>query len=53
MTIRKVKNIMALIGYVATLICISATPQMVKWYMGMYVIYLVAIWLGHNDEEHE
>ena len=54
MTIRKIKNILALIGYVATILCISATPQLVKWYMSMYVIYLVAIWLGHNDEEdHE
>lgn len=54
MTIRKIKNILALIGYVATVQCISATPQLVKWYMSMYVIYLVAIWLGNNDEEdHE
>lgn len=53
MTIRKVKNILALIGYVTTILCISATPHLVKWYMSMYVIYLVAIWLGspHEDEE--
>ena len=53
MEIRKLKNVMALIGYVATLICISATPYMVRWYMSMYVIYLVAIWLGHSEEEHK
>lgn len=52
MDIRKIKNVLALIGYVTTILCISATPQMVKWYLSMYVIYLVAIWLGHNDEDH-
>lgn len=49
---RKLKNILALIGYITTIICISTTPQMVRWYMSMYVIYLVAIWLGHT-EDHE
>ena len=40
---RKLKNSLALIGYLMTIICISTTPQMVRWYMNMYVIYLVAI----------
>lgn len=53
MDIRKIKNVLALIGYVTTIICISATPQMARWYLSMYVIYLVAIWLGHNEEEHK
>lgn len=53
MDIQKIKNILALIGYVTTLICISTTPHMVKWYLSMYVIYLVAIWLGHQDEEQK
>lgn len=53
MSTRKIKNVLALIGYVATLMCISATPQMVRWYMSMYVIYLVAIWLGHETKDHE
>lgn len=53
MSTRKLKNVLALIGYVITVLCISATPQMVRWYMSMYVIYLVAIWLGHNEKEHE
>lgn len=53
MEIRKLKNVMALIGYVATIICISATPQMVRWYMSMYVIYLVAIWLGHTEDHDQ
>lgn len=52
MDIRKIKNILALIGYVTTLTCISSTPHMVRWYMSMYVIYLVAIWLGHESEDH-
>lgn len=50
---KKLKNILALIGYGATLMCISATPQMVRWYMSMYVIYLVAIWLGYETKDHE
>lgn len=51
MDIRKIKNVLALIGYVTTILCISTTPQMCRWYLAMYVIYLVAIWLGH--EEHK
>lgn len=51
MTTRNLKNIYAVIGFVATLLCISSTPQMVRWYVIMYVIYLVAIWLGHEDHE--
>lgn len=53
MDIRKIKNILALIGYIATITCISTTPQMVKWYMSMYVIYLVAIWLGSPHDEEQ
>lgn len=52
MDIRKIKNVLALVGYVTTVICISTTPQMVKWYLSMYVIYLVAIWLGHEEEHN-
>ena len=53
MDIRKIKNVLALIGYVTTLICISAVPHLVKWFISMYVIYLVAIWLGHENEEQK
>ena len=53
MEIRKLKNVMALIGYITTIICMSATPQMVRWYMSMYVIYLVAIWLGHTEDHDQ
>lgn len=49
---RKLKNILALIGYIMTILCISTTPYMVRWYMSMYVIYLVAIWLGHNEDHN-
>ena len=48
----KLKNILVLIGYVMTIIRISTTPHMVRWYMSMYIIYLVAIWLG-STEDHE
>ena len=47
---RKLKNSLVLIGYLMTIICISTTPQMVRWYMSMYVIYLVAIWLGYTED---
>lgn len=53
MDTRKLKNILALIGYIMTIVCISATPQMVRWYMSMYVIYLVAIWLGHTEDHDQ
>ena len=52
MQIRKVKNICALLAYVATIIGVSTTPYMIRWYLALFVIYLVALWLGHEDD-HE
>lgn len=49
---KDIKNALAALGYIVTIICISATPQMVKWYLSLYVIYLVAIWL-HDEEDSE
>lgn len=49
---KDIKNILAMLGYIVTVICVSSTPQMVKWYLSMYVIYLVAIWL-HDESDHE
>lgn len=52
MNIRNVKNIMDTIAFVATLICVSATPHMIKWYLALYVIFLVSIWLT-DEKDHE
>lgn len=52
MNIRNVKNILDTVGFVATLICLSATPQMVKWYFGLYVVYLISIWLSDENSTH-
>lgn len=49
---KDIKNVLAALGYIVTTICISSTPQMVKWYLSLYVIYLVAIWL-HDESDHE
>lgn len=49
MRIRIVKNILTFLGFVFTSYCIVALPYMVKWLLSMYVIYLVAIWLGHDE----
>ena len=53
MSTRNLKNILAVIGYISTILCVSATPQMVKWYIALYVIYSIVIWLGHDPEGHE
>lgn len=45
-----VKNLCALVGYVSTIICIVNCPHLVKWLLSIYIIYLVAIWLGNEDE---
>lgn len=50
MRIKVVKNILAFLGFMWTTWCIVALPHMVKWLLSLYIIYLVAIWLGHNDE---
>lgn len=49
MTTRDIKNILVLCGHVATVIGICITPYMVKWFLTLYVIALVAIWL--HDEK--
>lgn len=51
MRIRIVKNILAFLGFVFTMYCIVALPHMVRWLMSMYVLYLVAIWLGAPHDE--
>lgn len=51
MKIKIVKNILAFLGFMFNMWCIVALPHMVKWLMSIYVLYLVAIWLGHNDDE--
>lgn len=51
MNTKNLKNILAMIGYTSTILCVSTTPHMVKWYIGLYVIYLIAVWLGHEDEQ--
>lgn len=51
MRIRVVKNILAFLGFVFTMHCIVALPHMVKWLLSLYIIYLIAIWLGHNENE--
>nr|DAG43679.1 MAG TPA: hypothetical protein [Caudoviricetes sp.] len=35
-----------------TMLCVSAVPYMVRWFVGLYVIYLVSIWLGNDDSTH-
>lgn len=44
------KNMLATVGFITTMLCTSTTPHMVRWYTILYVIYLVALWLG-NDED--
>lgn len=52
MTIKNLKNVLAFTGFAITMICVSTVPYMVKWFIGLYVLYLVSIWLG-DDEEHK
>lgn len=51
MIIRVVKNILAFLGFVFTMYCIVALPHMVKWLLSLYVLYLVAIWLGGGEHD--
>lgn len=53
MSTRNLKNVLAAIGYISTILCVSSTPHMVKWYITLYVIYLIAVWLGHDCEDPE
>ena len=53
MMTRNIKNLCLLIGFITTLICVSTTPYMIKWYLALFIMYLVALWLSeeqHNDE---
>lgn len=51
MRIRVIKNILAFLGFMWTMWCIVALPHMCKWLLSLYIIYLVAIWLGHNEND--
>lgn len=51
MRIRIVKNILAFLGFVFTMNCIVALPHMVKWLISLYILYLISIWLGHDENE--
>lgn len=46
-----VKNICALVGFVSTLYCITEQPQLVRWMLSAYIIYLIALWLGNDEDE--
>lgn len=50
MSYHNIKNICALIAFVSTIICLTIVPHMVKWLLAFYVINLIAIWLGDEDE---
>lgn len=50
MTTKNLKNVLALTGFMITSICMSAVPYMVKWFMALYVIYLISIWLDSNED---
>lgn len=52
METKNLKNVLAFTGFTITMICVSAVPYMVKWFMALYVLYLVSIWLG-DSEEHK
>lgn len=51
MRMRVIKNILAFLGFSWTAWCIVALPNMCKWFLSLYIVYLVAIWLGHNENE--
>lgn len=50
MSYHTIKNICALIAFVSTIIAMYIIPHMVKWLLAFYVINLIAIWLGEEDE---
>lgn len=52
MNTRNLKNILATIGYISTILCVAATPEASDWYIIMYVIYSIAVGIGH-DEDHD
>ncbi len=51
MTLRKIKNLLVGLGYVTTLLYITSTPHLVRWFVILYVIYVVTLWLGNNEED--
>lgn len=51
MITRNIKNVLGCIGLVSTVICTSATPHMVKYYLTFYIIFLISLWL--SEEQHD
>lgn len=52
MTIKSLKNVIAFTGFMITMGCVYGLPHMVKWFMALYIIHLIAIWLGNDDSTH-
>lgn len=52
MNIRSIKNILATLGYISTILCVVIAPDLADWYIVLYIIYSVAIGIGHDDEDH-
>lgn len=50
MTTKNVKNLSVLLGGMTAMICTTTTPHMVKWLLSIYVIMLIAEWMGNNED---
>ena len=48
--IRNVKNIMLTLAFVSTMCCVAVTPNMVKWFVAGYFLYLVALGAGGGED---
>lgn len=52
MTTKNLKNSGAIVGALMTMLCTNTSPHMVKWYMATYVILLISLWLGDEQDTH-
>lgn len=50
MSYHNMKNLCALLAFVSTVIGVCVQPQLVKWLLAFYIIELIAIWLGDENE---
>lgn len=53
MNTRNIKNILGTLGYISTILCVAIAPDLADWYIVLYIIYAIAIGIGHDEEDHD
>jgi hypothetical protein len=51
MKIRITKNICSAFAFMSVVLGVCNQPQLIKWLLSLFIIYMVCLWLGHDENE--